>query len=252
MNVIVPVAGEGRRFREAGFQDPKPFIRVAGKRMIEWALEPIPIDWKIHLICQEKHLFNFAAWNADKNFYKSVSLYPLAGITQGAACTILAALVGLPANEPVAVMNGDQYFHLKEEDKDLNTLCEAALGAGWDGFILTFTGEGVRWSYVRVVQGFVQTVREKEPISDQATVGFYWFRRADDLLRACAIMIAENIRHAGEFYLAPCYNELIWRFRRKVKAVPVHSMFGLGTPEDVQTFEQVHHLTLKTQRLSKE
>jgi hypothetical protein len=82
----------------------------------------------------------------------------------------------------------------------------------------------------------VAEVREKQAISRQATVGFYWWARAKDLVDACCILIAQNHRTKGEFYLAPTYNELIERYQAKIKAVEIVDFHGLGTPEDVQAF----------------
>ena len=254
MNLIVPVAGEGSRFKAAGFQDPQPFKRIAGKRMIEWALDPIPDDWHIHLACKEEHLFNFNAWLADRQFYKRVTLHPICGPTEGAACTALSVALHLPKNEPVAVMNGDQWFSpvfrfphspiTKKAPHDAFITCEGlqalqefAMMENWDGYILTFTGSGIKWSYVKESGGWITQVKEKEEISQDATVGFYWFRRTWNLVRSCTIMIAEDLRSAHEFYLAPCYNELIWRFRQRIKRVPTEDFWGLGTPEDVKLFE---------------
>jgi NDP-sugar pyrophosphorylase family protein len=228
MNLIIPMAGAGRRFREAGYDTPKPFIRIGGKLMIEWALEPIPPWWQIHPVALDEHRLLVQRF-LPRPYTSRVTFLP--GPTQGAACTVLAVALALPPEEPVAVMNADQWFQA-----DLEALQEQALAERWDGYILTFRGEGERWSYVREVDGWVAEVREKQAISNRATVGFYWWRRAQDLVDACCILIAQNHRTKGEFYLAPAYNELIERYQAKVKAVEVEAFHGLGTPEDVQAF----------------
>jgi dTDP-glucose pyrophosphorylase len=241
MHLIIPMAGAGKRFKEAGYETPKPFIRIGGKSMLEWALEPIPGWWQIHPVALDEHRLLVQRF-LPRLGTSRVMFLP--GPTQGAACTVLTVALALPAEEPVAVMNADQWFR-----HDLEALQEQALAERWDGYILTFRGEGERWSYVREIEHtdpafkneyrgrWVSEVAEKRPISDRATVGFYWWRRAHDLVDACCILIAQQRRVKGEFYLAPSYNELIERYGARIKAVPVDDFRGLGTPEDVQAFE---------------
>ena len=244
MNVIMPVVGEGRRFRAAGYTMLKPFIPIQGRMMIQWALDPIPKSWDVCVICKEEDRADFVSRVAliEKAERPKIRLMNLLGPTQGAACTVLAAVMGLPKNDPVAVVNCDQWFWFDKHNEleflhGLGELHNYALSREWDGFILTFTGDGTRWSYVKTDEnGFVRATAEKEVISNQATVGFYWFRRAGDLFRAICDMISSNIKTNNEFYLCPVYNELIWRYRHKVKAVPVQEFWGLGTPEDVNKF----------------
>ena len=49
LTILIPLAGEGRRFREAGYNMPKPFIDVNGKPMIERVIDNIdpkcPARW---------------------------------------------------------------------------------------------------------------------------------------------------------------------------------------------------------------
>ena len=174
MNVIMPVVGEGRRFKEAGFYDDKPFIRIRGRYMIEWALDPIPPSWWVWMVCRFDRFFTFQA-NLPRTHSK-LFLHQLPGATDGAAVSVLSALVGLPLDEPVAVINCDQWFRLSKtvsiDSKsvfcdvingiDLDSLQGIALSQGWDGYILTFKGEGTRWSYVKEDRhGWIEKVAEK-------------------------------------------------------------------------------------------
>ncbi len=246
MHVIMPVVGEGRRFKEADFPTDKPFIRIQGKTMIEWALDPLPSTWMTWVICRSYHRYAFQAALAT---IRNVDIHTLPGPTDGAAISVLSALVGLPLDEPVAIINCDQWFSLTDTMIDghgvprentkitLDHLQKKAIAGEWDGYILTFKGEGNRWSYIKEDNhGWIEKVAEKEPISDKATVGFYWFRRARDLRWAICNMVAHHARAQGEYYLAPAYNELIWECRKKIKAVPVERFVSLGTPEDVRRF----------------
>ncbi len=230
MHLILPIAGHGSRFAAEGYADPKPLIRVQGEPMLTWALRPIPTSWTVWAPCRREHVGHL-----EQHLPRNVQLVPLPGATEGAACTVLAVALALPPDEPVAVMNADQTF-----TTDLTVLQQRALTEDWDGYILTFPSTQERWSYVRTAQDleedWVREVAEKQVLSQHATVGFYWFRRAGDLVWACARQRAEGAKTGGEYYLAPVYGPLIARGAR-VRAVPTTGFVPLGTPADVRAVE---------------
>ena len=227
-NIILPVAGYGRRFREAGYAEEKPLIEVGDRTLLQWSLSCLPDEWgnPVLVIRDDQHGL---ALVAAENGWRRVML---AGPTQGAACTVLAAAVGLPPDDPVLVLNADQWFRC-----DLERALARAADEGWDGFILTFPGTGPAWSYaVTDGENRVVWVIEKKQVSPWATVGVYWWRRASDLVRSICAMIASDHRTNNEFYLAPSFNSMPLS-NRDVRIVPVEEFRGLGTPEQVREFE---------------
>ena len=244
MHVIVPMAGFGRRFQEAGYPRlSKPLIPVAGRPMLDWALECLPKDVEIHFVVRREmgfgpegqgDLVHYLAnsMHQKKGARTNYDYHLVDGATQGAALTVLAVAVGLPADAPVAVMNADQVI-----GDDVAEITERALSSQWDGYILTFAGTGPAWSYA-VTNGSdrVVWVVEKKAVSPYATCGFYWWRRADLLVRSVCAMVASGQRTNNEFYLAPSFNFLPLA-DHDVRVVPVREFHGLGTPEQVQAFE---------------
>ena len=112
----------------------------------------------------------------------------------------------------------------------------AAMGEA-DGLIMTLFADDPKWSFIRYdEQRLVTMVREKEVISNEATVGIYNYRHGKDFVAAAHQMIDQNIRVNGEFYVAPVYNEMI----RDGKKITFHNigehMYGLGIPEDLEAF----------------
>jgi hypothetical protein len=102
--------------------------------------------------------------------------------------------------------------------------------------IFTFHDVHPKWSFVKTNSyGFITEIAEKNPISDIATCGIYWYRRGSDFVSAAERMIKKNIRTNNEFYIAPVYNEMI---EDGCKLIPffVHKMHGIGTPEDLNTY----------------
>lgn len=245
--IILPMAGHGKRFAEAGYTSDKPLIEVNGKTLLEWSLDCIPRTWqRIGILRAEQRDPDLEELFLHKyGQYLVHHLLYLPGSTRGAAMTVLSAALALPPEAPVAVMNCDQYFEC-----DLDAVTGDAMARGWDGYILTF-GEGQpwpgpAWSYA-VCDAWDQVTevveKPKTAISEHATVGFYWWRRAGDLVLAICEMIAKHITVNGEYYLAPAYNRILTdehgrRTNRIVKVVPVQHFVGLGTPEQVRSFEQ--------------
>src|SRR5262249_53520611 len=111
---------------------------------------------------------------------------------------------------------------------------------GSDGLIMTMWADHPKWSYVRLdPTGRPTEVVEKQVVSNEATVGIYNFRRGSDFVRAAGAMIAAGLRVNGEFYVAPCYNQLLGEGRR-VSLYNVGreyaGMYGLGVPADLDWF----------------
>ena len=105
-----------------------------------------------------------------------------------------------------------------------------------DGGIVTFKSTHPKWSFVKInEQGYVTDVAEKNPISDIATVGIYYWKHGSDYVKYAEQMIQKNIRVNNEFYVCPVFNQAILD-NKKIKTFDISKMWGLGTPEDLQLF----------------
>jgi len=157
-------------------------------------------------------------------------------LTEGACCTILLAARLINTAEPLLLANADQLV-----DVDLDNFIADADRRKLDGSILTFRATATKWSYARTdEQGLVTEVREKQVISDQATVGIYYFAHGRDFVQYAAEMIAHNDRVNHEFYTCPVYNYAIRDGRRiGIYEISESQMHGLGTPEDLQQYLQL-------------
>lgn len=109
-----------------------------------------------------------------------------------------------------------------------------------DGLIMTMYANDDKWSFIAFDdQKLVTMVREKEVISNEATVGIYNFKYGKDFVSYAHKMIDLDLRVKGEFYVAPIYNMLI----DDGKKIVFHNigsvgagMYGLGVPEDLDAF----------------
>lgn len=235
VTVVIPAAGEGRRFIEAGYARPKAFIDVLGRPMIEWVVDNVAVPGARFLIIgRATHLATEAQSVARLAKSHGVQVHALAERTEGTACTILAARDAIPPHLPLLIANSDQLVQ-----GGVQAMLEDAARRQLDGSILVFRDDGnPKWSFARVNdEGWLEEVAEKRPISPLATVGIYWFARAELFFSAAEAMIAADDRVNGEFYTCPVYNYL----RRQTSRIGVYellatAMHGLGTPEDLQHF----------------
>lgn len=236
INIVIPMAGAGSRFAQAGYEKPKPFIDVAGKPMIVRVLENLAYpDARYILIAREEHLQQekeLVTWIV-KNY--NVTFVTVDSLTEGTACTVLYARSLIRSQTPVVIANSDQIIDIKFED-----FINDAINRKLDGSILTFIDEerNPKWSFAKLDgEGLVTEVQEKKPISSNATVGIYLFSNGEEFIESVVQMIIENDRVNGEFYTCPTYNYLI-RQGRKVGIYNIESglMHGIGIPEDLNRY----------------
>lgn len=238
LNIIIPMAGLGSRFHEAGYSFPKPLIDIKGRPMIEIVIRNlIPVSpHHFIFICQDEHYKKYDLYNIFKNSTKdNFSATTINGVTEGAACTVLTAAHYINNDNELLIANSDQFIQQNIED-----FIDDARKKNTDGSIMTFHASHPKWSYARInKEGNVIETAEKKVISPYATVGIYYFKKGSDFFNAAQSMIHKNIRHNNEFYICPVYNELILK-QKTIAHYPIQSnmMHGLGTPEDLGTFLQ--------------
>jgi dTDP-glucose pyrophosphorylase len=101
---------------------------------------------------------------------------------------------------------------------------------------MTFNSTHPKWSYAKInSDGLVTEVAEKNPISDIAPAGIYYWSKGSDFVKYAESMISKNIRVNNEFYIAPVFNEAI-KDNKVITTFNVDKMWGLGTPEDLEYF----------------
>ena len=232
LNIVIPMAGRGSRFSQAGYEMPKPLIDIYGHPMIEYVIRNIrpQCEHRFIYICQQEHLEKYGLAKTLQRIAPGCIVVTIDHITEGAACTVLLAEKYIDNDDPLMIANSDQYV-----DTDINTYLQAMKEN--DGLIMTMPANDPKWSFIRYdEEGFVTLVREKEVISDRATVGIYNYRYGKDFVRYAHQMIDKNIRVNNEFYVAPVYNELIEAGKKIVFCDVGEKMFGLGTPDDLKMF----------------
>jgi dTDP-glucose pyrophosphorylase len=233
MKILIPMAGEGSRFAREGFDLPKPLIDVAGKPMIQAVVENLHFDADYIFLVRSEHLEKHSGLESTLTRITNgrTTIVKVDALTEGAACTALLAREHIDNGEDLLIANSDQIIRYMPQN--FNRLKDRT---SVDGIVFTFNATHPKWSFVKIdSSGFVTEVAEKNPISDIATCGIYWYRKGSDFVRAADRMIQENIRVNNEFYIAPIYNQLILSGKTVIPFF-VQEMHGIGTPDDLNEY----------------
>ena len=242
INIVIPMAGLGSRFSSAGYTDPKPFIKINKFTLIEIVLKNLSFNKNINFIIipRKEHLEEYPELFKMLIKNHNVNIIPVDKLTNGPARTVLYANKFINNEDPLLIANSDQYV-----DFDLSDFIDDCFERNLDGSILTFQDNSLdpKWSYAKTNEkGLVTMVREKEPISEYATVGIYFFSKGNDFINSTIDMILSDDRVNNEFYTCPVYNYLIKKNKNiGIFSIDKDQMHALGTPEDLDNY-----ISLKT------
>ena len=231
LNVLIPMAGAGSRFEQAGYTFPKPLIEVKGKPMIQVVVENLNLDANYIYVVQKAHREKYNLNTLLNLITPGCTIVETQGLTEGAACTALLAKKFINTDAPLFFANSDQFV-----EWDSNEFMYKMQETDADGGIVTFTATHPKWSFAKVDDnGLVTEVAEKNPISDIATVGYYYWKNGSDFVKYAEQMINKNIRVNNEFYVCPVFNEAI-QDCKQIRTFNTKAMWGLGTPEDLDNY----------------
>ena len=231
LNVLIPMAGAGSRFQAAGYTFPKPLIEVKGKPMIQVVVENLNIDANFIYVVQKEHREKYNLDTLLNLITPNCKIVETDGMTEGAACTALLAKEHIDVDASLFFANSDQFV-----EWDSNEFLYKMNETNADGGIVSFKATHPKWSFAKVDEnGLVTEVAEKNPISDIATVGYYYWKHGSDFVKYAEQMIEKNIRVNNEFYVCPVFNEAIADCK-KIKTFDIPKMWGIGTPEDLDVF----------------
>ena len=231
LNVLIPMAGAGSRFEAAGYTFPKPLIEVRKKPMIQVVVENLNIKANFIYVVQKSHREKYNLDALLSLITPGCKIVETEGMTEGAACTALLAKEYIDSDAPLFFANSDQFV-----EWDSNEFLYKMNETNADGGIVTFEATHPKWSFAKInKQGLVTEVAEKNPISNIATIGFYYWKNGSDFVKYAEQMINKNIRVNNEFYVCPVFNEAI-EDGKAIRTFNVEEMWGLGTPEDLNYY----------------
>lgn len=237
LNIVISMAGRGSRFTKAGYKVPKFMIPAKGKTLFDWSLLslasfiPLQAKW-VFIALKEHHARDFIVEHCKALGISEPQIIEIDQVTSGQAETVYLATKDLPAEDAIAIYNIDTYVnpeHIRPEQ------------ISGDGCLPCFKAPGDHWSFARTDEkGNVVEVAEKKRVSDNCTIGLYYFRTAkmyNDLYEKYYANAATESLQAGERYVAPLYNYMIQEGKRvTIFNIPFEEVHVLGTPEELHAW----------------
>lgn len=232
MNILIPMAGLGMRFKEAGYTMPKPLIPVNGKPMIQAAIESLGVDGNWIFVTRRFHDLKSRL----EEIRPGCTVIELDSVTDGPACTCLMAREHINTDKPLLTANVDQIMQWSAD-----SFSRTIRNLRHDGMIVTYRTDTPKNSYAAIDdRGYVTRIAEKEVISNYSLNGIHYWKHGSDFIRSADRMIEKNLRVNGEFYIAPTYNELIQEGKKIVLYhIPAGQHHAIGTPEDLTKYENL-------------
>ena len=235
LNIVITMGGLGSRFKKAGYTVPKYMIEARGKTLFEWSM--ISLDgYKdiaskyFFLVRKEDNSSNFINNCCEKLGITNYRIIEIDHLTDGQATTAILASDHWDKDAGLLIYNIDTYVEAGEmKASDL-------MG---DGYIPCFYGQGDHWSFVKIDDSSKAIeVKEKVRISDNCTLGAYYFRTCrlyEELYRE---YYKNNEKmEKGEKYVAPLYNYLISKGGKVyISNINKEKVHVLGTPEELEKF----------------
>lgn len=235
MNIVIPMAGRGERFREQGFDIPKPLIEFEGKTMIEFAVETLGISGRFIFIVYK---YDDCELNDRlRNILNKISENPIIieidYITEGPADSALLAERFIYCEEELIVTNCDQIMSWDSEK-----FLRFSKSSNLDGIVVTYNSDVTKNSYIRLDKdGFGELLAEKKVISNLSLNGIHYWKKGKYFIDSAKMMIEKNIRVNNEFYISMTYNEMI-DSGMKVGNYHIDNSehHAVGTPEDLKKY----------------
>lgn len=250
MNIIIPMAGAGRRFSEAGYREPKPMIPTTDRRTGK--KYPMVVCATMDLPGIEKNGGNITY--IDRNFpgrdeveqairtvYPAAQFITVEHLTEGQAATCLLAKAQIDHEDELLIAGCDNGMVMDESKFDrMRQEADALVFTYRHNDAVLKNPDAYGWVQVdaedTITRLSVKKAISATPMEDHAIVATFWFRRGSDFVRAAEKMIRENDRIQGEFYVDEVIKHIL-SFSLTVKVFEIERYIGWGTPQDYESYE---------------
>ena len=235
----MPMAGEGSRFAKAGWTTPKPLIELRGVPLFQRAIGSVAlpgVEMKYSFIVRQEHIDKQHIDRLIQDILPEARIFSVLKTTRGAVETCLVAEAAIDDDDAVVVMDCDLEFR----SVGYNQLVSKALSLPADeadgGALVSFESDNPRYSYALVDDdGRVLRTAEKEPISNHALCGAYFFGSGKDFKRIAHQLLDDGTHGKAEFYVSLLYNYLLAE-GKIVRLATMEEYYSYGTPEELKNY----------------
>lgn len=244
MQIVIPMSGFGERFRRAGYEVPKPLIKIDEKPIIAHVIDMFPGDKNFIFICNQDHLDSpeYRMKEILKEHCPNGKIVGIKPHKLGPVYAVSQVREMLNLSEPVIVNYCDFTCYWdweKFKECVILTNCTGCIPA-YKGFHPHSLGK-TNYAYMLENNGWVQDIQEKQPytkdrINEYASSGTYYFKTANIMLQAFDQIVAESLNINGEYYVSLAYKPLLKR-KEPIAVYPLQHFMQWGTPEDVAEYK---------------
>jgi NDP-sugar pyrophosphorylase family protein len=229
MNIVIPMAGLGSRFSDAGYTIPKPFIEIEGNPMILEAVNTLGFEGNYIFIIRKDEYIK----NKMKEIFPNSQIIEVDYLTDGPASSVMLAKEFINNDEELIVANCDQIMWW-----DAETVIKQIRVMDYDGVVVTYHETTPKNSYARINRkGYVTKMAEKQVISNVSLNGIHYWKRGKYFVESTESMIGKNIRFNNEFYVSLTYNEMIEKgLKVGIYHIPNEFHNAVGTPDDLNRY----------------
>lgn len=236
LHIIMPMAGEGSRFRDAGWTTPKPLIELDGKPLFIRAIESVKVDgapMKYSFIVRQEHIDKYGVDKGIREIIPDAKIYSVSRTTRGAVETCLKAEKGIADDDAVVVMDCDLEFRSRKYSDIIKKVLDMPGDKAKGGALVSFESDLPKYSYAEIGEdGLVKRTAEKEVISNHALCGAYFFNSGKEFKQAAHQLLNEPVMLKPEFYVSLLYNYLL-KDGSPVELAPMELYRSYGTPEEL-------------------
>ena len=237
LHIIMPMAGEGSRFLKEGYTTPKPLIDFKGKTLFERSINSVSLkgaNYKYSFIVRKEHILNYQIDQQIKAIYPTATIFSVEKTTRGAVETCLLAQEAIDAEDAILILDCDLEFTSSEFMDGIRSILSKQISQVDGGMVVSFNSDSPKYSYAEIdANKVVLRTAEKEPISNHALAGAYFFSKADSFLSAANALLSATNFNKPEFYVSLLYNYMI-ATGETVKLAEIDTYFSYGTPEELE------------------
>jgi NDP-sugar pyrophosphorylase family protein len=233
INIVIPMAGLGNRFRINGYDDIKPMIQIGDKKMIELAINSIGVNGNFIFIVNNHNGQSNELIKLLNVIVNKPKIIEIDYLTEGPASSVLLAKELINNDNPLLITNCDQIM-----EWDSNDFYETLKETDKDGIVVTYNILTEKNSYVKLDEkGDAILFAEKQIISEYSLNGIHFWKKGSDFIASTESMLDKNIRVNGEFYIAPTYNEMIEKNKKiGIYHIDKSKHWSVGTPDDLKKY----------------
>lgn len=239
LHIIMPMAGEGSRFANAGWTTPKPLIELHGEPLFKHAISSVTADgiqMKYSFIVRQEHIDKYSIDKGIKAFLPEANIFSVMKTTRGAVETCLMAESAIADDDAVIVMDCDLEFRSVRFIEIIKEILSLTLEEANGGALVSFESDQPKYSYAEVGKnGLVIRTAEKEVISSHALCGAYFFSTGKRFKEIAHQLLNEPEFKKPEYYVSLLYNYML-AAGEKVQLAQMEEYYSYGTPEELQRY----------------